>query len=281
MRIVLLAADEVRRSLASRRGLLSVLGFALLWALVLWYVVRPAALLDGREGGGGGDLLLAVAERFGFQALLDWPSAQLAAGWVVALWLLPIIALTGAVDQIASDRARGTLRYLVLRASRTEICTGRWLGQAIVQAGLVALALGSTLGFVAVQTPDRLAGALTVAPFAALSLWCALLPWVALASLVSVLAPSARRATLLAFGLYVALSWFSAFATSRLDDARALPGAVRAALDVALRHLVPGAVNAELLAAGARGAVLASGPALVQAALLVALATLVFRRRAL
>lgn len=274
VRLLLLARDEVRRTLGSRRGWLSILAFALLWALVLVYLVRPAGLLDAgadQVGGlGAGSLVAAAAERFGLEALLAWPSAQLAAGWVAALYLLPAVVLSAAVDQIASDRARGTLRYLVLRASRTEICLGRWLGQAMVQAALVVASLGSTLALVAIDAPERLAASLAVVAPAGLALWCSLLPWVALATLVSVLAPSARRATLLALAAWLVLSWI----------ASAGAGSVGVA-DTVLKHLVPGAAVDALLRTPAPETPLAALPALVQAALFVALAVLAFRRRAL
>ena len=288
-RVALLAGAEVRRTLASRRGLVSVLAFALLWALVLVYVVRPARLLDasggdGSGGGGGaGALIAALAERFGLEALLAWPSAQLAAGWVAALYLLPVVVLSAAVDQVASDRARGTLRYLVLRASRTEILLGRWLGQAVVQLALVAAALGSTLALVALDAPERLADSLGAAAPAGLALWLSLLPWVALASLVSVLAPSARRATLLALAAWLVLSWVASAGTGLLGADGGADGGEgwRGVVGTALEHLVPGAAVDALLDAPVAGTPLAALPALVQAALFVALALLAFRRRAL
>ena len=281
-RVALLAADEARRTLASRRGLVSVLAFALLWALVLAYVVRPAGLLDaaGTGGGGAGTLIAALAGRFGLEALLAWPSAQLAAGWVAALYLLPVVVLSAAVDQVASDRARGTLRYLVLRASRTEIVLGRLLGQAVVQLALVVAALGSTLALVALDAPERLGASLAAAAPAGLALWLSLLPWVALASLVSVLAPSARRATLLALAAWLALSWVAS-AGAGLVGADGAADGWRGGVGTALEHLVPGAAVGALLGVPAAGTPLAALPALVQAALFVALALLAFRRRAL
>ena len=281
-RVALLAANEVRRTLASRRGLWSVGAFALLWTLVLVYLVRPAGRLDAAGGGGGaGTLLVAVAERFGLESLLAWPSAQLAAGWVAALYLLPVVVLSAAVDQVASDRARGTLRYLVLRASRTEILLGRWLGQAVVQLALVAVALGSTLALVALDAPERLGDALGSAAPAGLALWWSLLPWVALASLVSVLAPSARRATLLALGAWLALSWVASAGAGLLGGHGSAGEGWRGLALVGLEHLVPGAAVDALLRAPASGTPVAALPALVQAAAFVALAALAFRRRAL
>ena len=259
-------------------------GFALLWAFVLAYLVRPAGSLDAALGGRGdgvGTLVLAAAQRFELEALLVWPSAQLAAGWVAALYLLPVVALTAAVDQIASDRARGTLRYLVLRASRTEICLGRWLGQALVQAALVLAALGSTLALVALDAPAHLASSLAVAAPAALALWLSLLPWVGLASLVSALAPSARRATLLALVAWLALSWFASVGARLIEGDSPTGEGWRAAAGAALEYLVPGAAVGALLRAPAEATPLAALPALVQALALVALAALVLRRRAL
>ena len=285
MRLTLLALDEVRRTLVSRRGALSVLAFALLWAVVLVYLVRPAGALDAGSAagaaGGAGALARAAAERFELEALLAWPSAQLAAGWVAALYLLPVVVLAAAVDQIASDRARGTLRYLALRASRTEMVLGRWLGQAAVQAALVAAALGSTLAAVGLDAPERLGESLAAAAPAGLALWLSLLPWVALAALVSVLAPSARRATLLALGAWLALSWAASAGRGWLVPDGGTGEGWRAAAAGALETLVPGAAAGALLRATPADAPLAALPALAQAALFVALAALAFRRRSL
>jgi len=103
-----------------------------------------------------------------------------------------------AADQIASDRTRGTLRFLVLRASRTQIFFGRFIGQYIIQLLLILVTLGSVLILVAIKSPDSLPIALHEAPIVVTNLAIILLPYVALMSLVSILASSAKQATLFA-----------------------------------------------------------------------------------
>lgn len=68
MKAGVLAMDEVLRLLSTKRGLLSLAGFALLWLAVLYYGVIPAArLFSGASDSGLADLILPEFGLMGWQ----------------------------------------------------------------------------------------------------------------------------------------------------------------------------------------------------------------------
>ena len=265
MSALVIAREELARLLATRRGWLSLLAFALLWAAVLVYVVLPVTRWLAESSDSG--LADAVLGALGLTALAGWPAPQLAVYWLVALYLLPPFAVLVAADQTASDRARGTLRFHALRASRATLFLGRFAGQCLIQLGLVLVTLASVLAVVAVQAPERLADAFAAAVPAAASLFALLLPFVALMALCSALARSARQATLLAVVFWIVVS-------VALGLARDAFGPL-----AAFEHVLPGSESARLRASSGAGALAHAPVSLVQTLVLLALGLLVFRRR--
>ena len=265
MRIPILATGELRRFLASRRGLVSLLAFALLWYAVLVWVIRPAGLFaDGAGGRGAGAL---IDRLLGFDPLLGWAAPQLAAWWAVALYLLPALAVFASADQIASDRARGTLRYLVMRASRIEILLGRFFGQALLMAGMVLATAASMLALVAIDRPDALGAATRSLPASVLAVWLTLLPWIALMALVSSLASTPGQATRYALILWVVLSLVSGWLSRRFGD----QGWVE--------HLMHGSGVRAMLGRSAETALAPASIGLVHTVVFLGLAALVMTRR--
>ncbi len=204
MKLLVLAGDEVLRLLTTKRGLLSIVGFVFVWAAVLIYGIVPAARFyrDASESGIL-DLLLPDFQTFYSQL---WPTPELTIFWMVSLYLLPLLAILTAADQTASDRARGTLRYLVLRCSRLEIFFGRYLGQLVVLLSVILITLGSVLAIVAVNSSQHLVAATARIPVIVVNLMLVLAPYIALMALVSVLARTARQATLFAVIIWLAVS---------------------------------------------------------------------------
>lgn len=268
MRLARLASAEVARFVASRRGLVTAIGFALVWWVVLWYVVRPAGTL-GENGTGLADLML---DAVGLGALANWPAPELAAWWVTTLYGLPVVAVLASADQISSDRARGTLRYLVLRATRLEILLGRFCGQCMVQAIAVAATLISVLVLVALADASRigesrLVETLAFAPSAGIAVWLTLLPWVALMTLVSSIADTPRRATLYATILWVLLSILTGWLQRRFGDLGTLD------------YLLPGSQVRAMIVERSTPALALASIGLAHAALFLAAAGLVMRQR--
>ena len=226
MKILVLAIDEVLRLLSTRRGLLSLAGFALLWTAVLYYGVMPAArLFTGATDSGLADMILPEMGLVGWQ---QWPTPELAVYWVISLYLLPFLAILTAADQTASDRSRGTLRFLVLRCARLEIFLGRYLGQMLILLLVVLITLGTVLLIVTVNSTQQLPAAILSSPIIVVNLMLVLAPYIALMALVSILARSARQATLFAMIIWLAVSLLVSYLKAVLPDLPlldwALPG---------------------------------------------------------
>lgn len=208
-----LACREVGRLTGSLSGLLTLLAFALLWGLVLFYAILPAAgWLANPDVGNLAGLLL---ERAGLEEIDSFGSPELALYWLIAPWLLPLFAITLAADQIASDKAGGTLRFLVLRTSRGSVLLGRFLGQCVVMLIIVVTTLGSVYIGIALNSPERWQSAAMLWLPVVINEFLVLLPYVALMSLMSVLARSARQATLYTIIAWIAVSLASGWAQAR------------------------------------------------------------------
>lgn len=226
MKVLVLARDEVLRLLSTRRGLLSLAGFGFIWLAVLAYGVIPAARwFDGATQSGLAD---AILPEFGLLGWQQWPTPELAVYWIISLYLLPFLAIMTAADQTASDRSRGTLRYLVLRCGRLEIFFGRYLGQMFILLLVVLVTLGSVLIVASINSTERLPAAILGSPLIIVNLMLVLAPYIALMALVSVLASTARQATLYAVIIWLAVSFLISYLKSVLPDVRlldwALPG---------------------------------------------------------
>lgn len=207
---------EVIKLLGTRRGWVSIAAFALVWSLVLMYAIEPAArVLSDNQPGGIGGLVGALLERAGWRGD-RWPAIEMALYWTVTLYLLPLFAVVIAADQTASDKVRGTLRYLLLRCSRQALFFGRFLGQMLIQLLLILLTLASVCVLIAWYAPGRLADAVHSAPVIVVNLLLVLMPYVALMAAVSVLAKSPRQATLFAMIAWIVTSLLIGLVQSRI-----------------------------------------------------------------
>ncbi|MFK7855357.1 MAG: ABC transporter permease [Granulosicoccus sp.] len=226
MRTLILAQDEILRLLSTKRGVISLLGFLLIWIAVLNYGILPAAaFFAGASESGLAELVLP---RLGLQAWQQWPAPELAVYWVVSLYLLPFFALITSADQTASDRSRGTLRYLVLRCSRLEIFLGRFLGQCVILSLVVLATFASVLIIILLYSPELLTNSMARAPIIIVNLLLLVMPYIALMAWVSVMARSARQATLYAIVAWITVSLLVGYLQSRYGPIAlldwALPG---------------------------------------------------------
>lgn len=267
MSFAVVVRDELGKLIATRRGWLALLGFALLWGGVLAYLILPIART--LDGAGASGLREAVLSALGLSGLADWSAPQLAVYWLLALYLLPSFAVLIAADQTASDLARGTLRFQALRASRATLFLGRFVAQCLVQLALVLVTLASVLIVLAVQAPERLPGAFAAVPSLVLALLASLLPFVALMALCSALTRTPRQATLLAVTGLIGVSIL-------LDQARQ-----RLGVEELFEHVLPGSESAILRTLSGTDVLSRTGPPLLQALVLLALGLFVFARRRL
>lgn len=205
MSVINIALNEWARLFLSGRGWAAIITFSLIWLIFLNYAIAPAASYVSSA-----DFSFIVQLLFGsFEqtAFTNWKSAEIALYWIFSLYLLPFFTMISAADQIASDRARGTMRFLVLRTSRTNIFIGRFVGQYLIQLLIILVTIATVLGLVAYKSPEKLPVALSEAPVVIVNLALVLLSYVALMALVSVLVKSARQATMLAIVGWILL-WF-------------------------------------------------------------------------
>ncbi len=196
MAVLTIARLELFRLFGTRRGWIATITLLLIWSMIIRFVIYPAANLINSSDSAS--LAGAILRHFDLDAITAWPSAEISLYWVLSLYLLPFFCVVIAADQIASDKFRGTLRYITLRTSRTTVFFGRFLGQAFIQFLLVAVTLVAVLALVAWLSPDQLSSVFGSVPIVMSNVFVVLLPYIALMSLVSVLAKSAIQAILFA-----------------------------------------------------------------------------------
>lgn len=205
MSVVNIALNEWARLFLSRRGWGAIITFALIWLVFLTYAIAPAASYV--SSADFNFLAQLVFGSFDQSALIKWQSAEIALYWIFSLYLLPFFTMISAADQIASDRVRGTMRFLVLRTSRTTVFIGRFIGQYLIQLFVILITVATVLGLVALKSPENLPVALSEVPIVIVNLALVLLSYVALMALVSVLAKTAWQAIMLAIVAWIVL-WF-------------------------------------------------------------------------
>lgn len=191
-----LAGFELYKLIFHRRGTLAMIAFALVWLLILTYPVRGAAsfLLNP-------DFKHFVTGAFGegtLDQLFAWPVAEQAVYWVISLYLFPMFSILICGDQFASDKNRGTLRFLCLRSGRDALFFGRFLGMMLIQLLLVAITVIATVFLAMSRDMALVLPALTSGLMMTLNLVLILLPYTALMALFSLWASSARLASVFA-----------------------------------------------------------------------------------
>lgn len=265
-RLTQIAGFELVRMFLTKRGLIAMAAFALVWLLILRYPIGQAVSIISAPNFE--QMARDISGSIGLSKLLDWPEAEFAMYWLVALYSFPLFAIFISSDQTVGDRERGTLRFLSLRSTRFEILFGRFLGQLAVLACLVAITLIATLAVLGFRDPSLLVSGFFRALSIFLILVVVLSPFVALMSLINTFARSSRLAIVLAIlyfaggGIVVGILAWQIPALNALD------------------YLFPG-VNSELLAGQNLPLLSALGVPLIQSAVFIAIAHKIFTRSSL
>lgn len=194
-RVYLIALFELRRLLATRRGLLLIAVITLVWGWIHLKLISQASnMVDAN--------MASLLANFGLTDLTAWPSPQLAVYWNIGVYLLPLVALLFSVDVMATDRQKGTLRFWLLRSTAAELVLGRYLGKLcslmlIVICTAVVLSLeliGTDLAFLS-GLANKLPMILSV-----FTLIC--MPYIAAMMFFSILSRTPRKALLLYSAFY-------------------------------------------------------------------------------
>ena len=204
--LIVIARFELLKLFFTRRGWFSLIAFALVWLVLLRYLIYNATnyLLDENAFV----LISGFIGDSGVQHLLNWPVAEFAVFWGLAVYLFPFFCIVLTADQTASDRSRGTLRLINLRATRDEIFFGRFIGQMLVQAVLVVAIVSTVILLAAARDQNLLLDCLSLSLLVSVNLFIVLLPFTALMALVSTISKSARQALIYAVILWLAFLIF-------------------------------------------------------------------------
>ena len=177
---------EFSRVFLSARGWMYLFTFGLIWYFLLNYVVLNITPL--------------VAQTVG------WPVPELTSYWQVALYLFPGLCLMITANQTCSDRSRGTLRFLVLRADRDSIFFGRFIAQMLIQLVLVVATTATTLMTAVMHDGSLMGTGLVSAAIIVTNLFIVLIPITAMMSLLSLTVNSTRQVMVLAVLIWVLAS---------------------------------------------------------------------------
>ncbi len=185
---------ELKRLFLTRKGLLYLVTFTIVWYFILIYPIRFAAdLFDQSQNSMNSAGFLQF---IGFASLLNWKIPEFGVYWRCALFMFPMLCIIISSDQTCSDRERGTLRFLVLRANRDSLFFGRFAGAMLTQALLVIATLFSTLVLAIYRDIDLLSAAFNSAIAIAVNLLITLLPFTAMMAALSATVKSARQSTM-------------------------------------------------------------------------------------
>jgi hypothetical protein len=193
---------ELVRLFKTKRGLLALLAFATIWFIILYYFVGSAAAIV--NSASFERMAYELFGALGLSALLDWPVSEYAIYWLVAVYFFPGFSILTCSDQICSDKQRGTLRFITLRSTRSELILGRYLGQLLIMAILMLLTIAATTTLASVRDITLLPASIQIGAQLWLELLIVVMPFIALMSLLNILVSSARLAVVAAtlfFGL--------------------------------------------------------------------------------
>lgn len=190
------------RLFKTKRGLLALLAFATIWFIILYYFVGSASgIVNSPSFENMAKQLFGV---LGLSALLEWPVAEYAIYWLVAVYFFPSFALLVCSDQFCSDKHRGTLRFITLRATRTELILGRYLGQLLIMVILIFMTSIATTILASMRDLTLLLASIQTGAKLSLELTIVVMPFIALMTLLNTFVNSARLA-IVAATLFFAL----------------------------------------------------------------------------
>ncbi len=192
---------ELTRLFGSKRGLVTIAAFSCVWFLIYYYLISSAA--DLVSSPTFKDIAQQVFGRLDLLQVFSWGIPQLSVYWLIAVMLLPLFALLFACDQTCSDRERGTLRFILLRTTRSELLLGRFIGQTFILAILIAVTLMVSIVLALTNDLSVSTEQLGIALKVYGNLMIVVLPFVASMSLINSFVKSAKMSIVTYILLYV------------------------------------------------------------------------------
>lgn len=230
--LLLICQFEIKRLFSTRKGLLYLITFAVVWYFILIYPIRFASDFIGQRQGT--TLGTNFFEFIGFGSLLNWQIPEFGVYWSFSLIIFPMLSIMTCSDQTCSDRERGTMRFLTLRVSRDSLFFGRFLGAMVIHALLISTSLLSTFALVIYRDIGLITIASNSVIIIVVNLILVLLPFTAMMAALSATVQSTRQATVWAILIWSFLAGLISLLSSYLP---ALNG---------LKILIPGYQMSEL-----------------------------------
>jgi hypothetical protein len=191
--LLLITQFELKRGFATRKGILSLVTFAVVWYFILLYTLRLTQDFS-------------FFDFIGLGSMQHWPIPEFGVFWQFSLLIFPMLSITLSADQTCSDRERGTLRFIVLRSSRDSLFFGRFAGVMVIQALLISATALSTLALVLYRDATFFSSALPNVLAIIVNLILAVLPFTAMMAALSANVKSARQATVWAILIWTFLA---------------------------------------------------------------------------
>jgi ABC-type transport system involved in multi-copper enzyme maturation permease subunit len=230
--LLLICQFELKRLFSTRKGLLYLITFSVVWCFILFYPIRIASdLLTLKQNSSRGGIFF---EFIGLGSLMNWKIPEFGVYWRFALFLFPMLCIIITSDQTSSDRERGTLRFLTLRISRNELFFGRFAGAMLIQIFLILATLLTTVGLAIYRDSTLFYDAFYSSMTIAVNLVLVLLPFTAMMAALSVSVKSVRTSTTWAVLILVFLAGIIAILSSYIPSI------------VYLKFLIPGYQISEL-----------------------------------
>lgn len=189
-RISSIAIFELVRLFKTKSGALTLLAFATVWLIILYYFVSSA--VDVVSSGSFKDIAINVFGALGIEDLLSWPVPELAIYWLVALYSFPFFTILFTNDQTCGDKSRGTLRFITLRTTRSELLFGRFIGQVVIMAILIALTLIATMLMATLRDPSASVYGFSIGVQIFIDLFVVVLPFIALMTFFNTFSNSSK-----------------------------------------------------------------------------------------
>lgn len=265
---LILAKFELKKLLFNPRGLISLFAFSLVWLLILLYPIHSASSFLLTEEFK--QLITGVFGESSINELFKWEVAEMAVFWIAALYLFPLFSVFVSADQFASDKSRGTFRFLTLRTGRDSIFFGRFTGHMLIQSLLLILTILATVILAISRDMSLLIPALTSGALVFVNLFIILLPYTAMMAILSLYANTARQATIYAILFWAVSAIIIAIINSQVP-----------ALAEVLQWVLPGAQLSMMINTQGLGSFAYAPIPLIQAAVLLFLGRNYMKRSSL
>ncbi|WP_440055877.1 ABC transporter permease subunit [Pseudoalteromonas sp. T1lg65] len=203
-RINLLAVFELQRLFATRRGIISLVTFVLVWYAILRYAVAEAVVFASDPNFKG--FIDSFLGSVGAYGITQWKEIELAVYLMFSIFFFPLFVVLSSADQTVEDRTRGTLRFLSLRATRDEIVLGRFLGQTLNTLLLITLSALGTWLLMIIREPSLAIPGVVKAIALSLELTLIVMPFIAYMSLVNNFSNSSKMSMVNAILIYLLFS---------------------------------------------------------------------------